>query len=167
MPCNVGLVPPTFHSTVEIIVDQSGCTVLQTIIYPTRTVGLPQSSVGMLPAPSSAAVPKTKCQMKIQRFINFVISQLLFLNADDPKKDIKLFTNSPGDSVTAGMGIYDAMKLCNADVSTVCLGLAASMGAFLPATGTKGKRYCMSNSKVMIHQPLGSVGGVGTKVKHL
>ncbi|KAI5421916.1 variant 2 [Lathyrus oleraceus] len=95
---------------------------------------------------------------------DFVISQLLFLDADDPKKDIKLFINSPGGSVTAGMGIYDAMKLCNADVSIVCFGLAASMGAFLLAAGTKGKRYCMPNSKVMIHQPLGSVGGVGTKV---
>ncbi|XP_058763068.1 ATP-dependent Clp protease proteolytic subunit 3, chloroplastic-like [Vicia villosa] len=84
---------------------------------------------------------------------DFVISQLLFLDADDPKKDIKLFINSPGGSVTAGMGIYDAMKLCKADVSTVCLRLAASMGAFLLAAGTKGKRYCMPNSRVMIHQP--------------
>ncbi|KAI5421917.1 variant 3, partial [Lathyrus oleraceus] len=75
-----------------------------------------------------------------------------------------MFINSPGGSVTAGMGIYDAMKLCNADVSIVCFGLAASMGAFLLAAGTKGKRYCMPNSKVMIHQPLGSVGGVGTEV---
>ncbi|XP_058764659.1 ATP-dependent Clp protease proteolytic subunit 3, chloroplastic-like isoform X1 [Vicia villosa] len=91
---------------------------------------------------------------------DFVISQLLFLDADDPKKDIKLFINSPGGSVTAGMGIYDAMKLCKADVSTVCLRLAASMGAFFLAAGTKGKRYCMPNSRVMIHQPLGSVGGI-------
>lgn len=95
---------------------------------------------------------------------DFVISQLLFLDADDPTKDIKLFINSPGGSITAGMGVYDAMKLCKADVSTVCLGLAASMGAFLLAAGTKGKRYCMPNSRVMIHQPLGSVGGKATEM---
>ncbi|XP_061338308.1 ATP-dependent Clp protease proteolytic subunit 3, chloroplastic [Gastrolobium bilobum] len=95
---------------------------------------------------------------------DFVISQLLFLDAEDPKKDIKLFINSPGGSVTAGMGIYDAMKLCKADVSTVCLGLAASMGAFILATGTKGKRYCMPNSRVMIHQPLGTAGGKATEM---
>ncbi|AES80636.1 putative endopeptidase Clp [Medicago truncatula] len=95
---------------------------------------------------------------------DFVISQLLFLDADDPTKDIKLFINSPGGSVTAGMGVYDAMKLCKADVSTVCLGLAASMGAFLLAAGTKGKRYCMPNSRVMIHQPLGSAGGKATEM---
>ncbi|KAK2415244.1 ATP-dependent Clp protease proteolytic subunit 2, mitochondrial [Trifolium repens] len=94
---------------------------------------------------------------------DFVITQLLFLDADDPTKDIKLFINSPGGSVTAGMGIYDAMKLCKADISTVCLGLAASMGAFLLAAGTKGKRYCMPNSRVMIHQPLGSGGGKATE----
>ncbi|KAL1360322.1 hypothetical protein HN51_005688 [Arachis hypogaea] len=93
---------------------------------------------------------------------DFIISQLLFLDADDPKKDIKLFINSPGGSVTAGMGIYDAMKLCKADVSTVCVGLAASMGAFILASGTKGKRYCMPNSRVMIHQPLGTAGGKAT-----
>lgn len=96
---------------------------------------------------------------------DFVISQLLFLDADDPTKDIKLFINSPGGSVTAGMGVYDAMKLCKADVSTVCLGLAASMGAFLLAAGTKGKRYCMPNSRVMIHQPLGSAGGKATEMR--
>lgn len=95
---------------------------------------------------------------------DFVISQLLFLDADDPTKDIKLFINSPGGSITAGMGVYDAMKLCKADVSTVCLGLAASMGAFLLAAGTKGKRYCMPNSRVMIHQPLGSAGGKATEM---
>jgi ATP-dependent Clp protease protease subunit len=88
-----------------------------------------------------------------------IISQLLLLDAQDPTKDIKLFINSPGGSVTAGMGIYDAMKLCKADVSTVCFGLAASMGAFLLAAGTKGKRYCMPNARVMIHQPLGGAGG--------
>ncbi|KAK9066936.1 hypothetical protein SSX86_014260 [Deinandra increscens subsp. villosa] len=93
---------------------------------------------------------------------DFIISQLLFLDAEDDKKDIKLFINSPGGSVTAGMGIYDAMKLCKADISTICIGLAASMGAFLLATGTKGKRFCMPNSKVMIHQPLGKAGGNAT-----
>ncbi|KAL8231151.1 hypothetical protein R6Q57_000929 [Mikania cordata] len=93
---------------------------------------------------------------------DFIISQLLFLDAEDDKKDIKLFINSPGGSVTAGMGIYDAMKLCKADVSTICVGLAASMGAFLLACGTKGKRFCMPNSKVMIHQPLGKAGGNAT-----
>ncbi|XP_028804064.1 ATP-dependent Clp protease proteolytic subunit 3, chloroplastic-like [Neltuma alba] len=95
---------------------------------------------------------------------DFVISQLLFLDAEDPKKDIKLFINSPGGSVTAGMGIYDAMKLCKADVSTICLGLAASMGAFILASGTKGKRFCMPNARVMIHQPLGTAGGKATEM---
>ncbi|XP_065848626.1 ATP-dependent Clp protease proteolytic subunit 3, chloroplastic [Euphorbia lathyris] len=95
---------------------------------------------------------------------DFVISQLLFLDAEDPTKDIKLFINSPGGSVTAGMGIYDAMKLCKADVSTICLGLAASMGAFLLATGAKGKRFCMPNGRVMIHQPLGTAGGKATEM---
>ncbi|KAK9271552.1 hypothetical protein L1049_001912 [Liquidambar formosana] len=95
---------------------------------------------------------------------DFIISQLLFLDAEDPTKDIKLFINSPGGSVTAGMGIYDAMKLCKADVSTVCLGLAASMGAFLLASGTKGKRFCMPNARVMIHQPLGTAGGKATEM---
>lgn len=96
---------------------------------------------------------------------DWIISQLLFLDAEDQTKDIKLFINSPGGSVTAGMGIYDAMKLCKADVSTVCLGLAASMGAFLLASGTKGKRFCMPNARVMIHQPLGTAGGkVGVSI---
>ncbi|XP_028550394.1 ATP-dependent Clp protease proteolytic subunit 3, chloroplastic-like [Dendrobium catenatum] len=90
---------------------------------------------------------------------DLIVSQLLFLDAEDQTKDIKLFINSPGGSVTSGMGIYDAMKLCKADVSTVCLGLAASMGAFLLAAGTKGKRFCMPNARVMIHQPLGTAGG--------
>ncbi|KAK1321347.1 hypothetical protein QJS10_CPA03g00489 [Acorus calamus] len=96
---------------------------------------------------------------------DFIINQLLFLDAEDQKKDIKLFINSPGGSVTDGMGIYDAMKLCKADVSTVCLGLAASMGAFLLAAGTKGKRYCMPNARVMIHQPLGTAGGKTTDMQ--
>uniref|UniRef100_A0A1D1Y1R2 ATP-dependent Clp protease proteolytic subunit n=1 Tax=Anthurium amnicola TaxID=1678845 RepID=A0A1D1Y1R2_9ARAE len=95
---------------------------------------------------------------------DLIISQLLLLDAEDKEKDIKLFINSPGGSVTAGMGIYDAMKLCKADVSTVCLGLAASMGAFLLAAGTKGKRFCMPNARVMIHQPLGTAGGKTTEM---
>ncbi|XP_047328101.1 ATP-dependent Clp protease proteolytic subunit 3, chloroplastic [Impatiens glandulifera] len=93
---------------------------------------------------------------------DFIISQLLFLDAEDNTKDIKLLINSPGGSVTAGMGIYDAMKLCKADVSTICMGLAASMGAFLLASGSKGKRFCMPNGRVMIHQPLGTAGGKAT-----
>lgn len=100
-----------------------------------------------------------------------IISQLLLLDSEDPTKDIKLFINSPGGSVTAGMGIYDAIKLCKADVSTVCFGLAASMGAFLLASGTKGKRYCMPNARVMIHQPLGGASGsaieVGLQVREM
>ncbi|KAL2649770.1 hypothetical protein R1flu_017898 [Riccia fluitans] len=100
-----------------------------------------------------------------------IISQMLLLDAQDPTKDIKLFINSPGGSVTAGMGIYDAMKLCRADVSTTCFGLAASMGAFLLAAGAKGKRYCMPNARVMIHQPLGGAGGsaidVGLQVREM
>ncbi|KAI5076677.1 hypothetical protein GOP47_0008742 [Adiantum capillus-veneris] len=100
-----------------------------------------------------------------------IISQLLLLDAEDSTKDIKLFINSPGGSVTAGMGIYDAIKLCKADVSTVCFGLAASMGAFLLASGTRGKRYCMPNARVMIHQPLGGASGsaieVGLQVREM
>ncbi|KAL6130158.1 hypothetical protein ACLB2K_068539 [Fragaria x ananassa] len=95
---------------------------------------------------------------------DLIISQLLFLDAENPQKDITLFINSPGGSVTAGMGIYDAMKMCKADVSTVCFGLAASMGAFLLASGSKGKRYCMPNARVMIHQPLGTAGGKATEM---
>ncbi|CAM6086872.1 unnamed protein product [Calypogeia fissa] len=95
---------------------------------------------------------------------DIIISQMLLLDAQDPTKDIKLFINSPGGSVTAGMGIYDAMKLCRADVSTTCFGLAASMGAFLLAAGAKGKRYCMPNARVMIHQPLGGAGGTAIEI---
>ncbi|KAL0381438.1 UNVERIFIED_CONTAM: ATP-dependent Clp protease proteolytic subunit, chloroplastic [Sesamum angustifolium] len=95
---------------------------------------------------------------------DFIISQLLLLDSEDQQKDIKLFINSPGGSVTAGMGIYDAMKLCKADVSTICMGLAASMGAFLLASGSKGKRFCMPNARVMIHQPLGTAGGKATEM---
>ena len=89
-----------------------------------------------------------------------VISQLLLLDSQDSTSDIRLYINSPGGSVTAGMGIYDAMQLCRADVSTVCFGLAASMGAMLLCSGAAGKRYAMPNARIMIHQPLG--GGQGT-----
>eukprot|EP00252_Welwitschia_mirabilis_P015071 TRINITY_DN33201_c0_g1_i1.p1 TRINITY_DN33201_c0_g1~~TRINITY_DN33201_c0_g1_i1.p1 ORF type:complete len:325 (-),score=60.76 TRINITY_DN33201_c0_g1_i1:429-1403(-) len=84
---------------------------------------------------------------------DFVVSQLLLLDANDPTKKIQFFINSPGGSVIAGMGVYDVMKLCKADVSTVCFGLAASMGAFILAGGTKGKRFSMPNSRIMIHEP--------------
>ncbi|CAG9465942.1 unnamed protein product [Pedinophyceae sp. YPF-701] len=94
-----------------------------------------------------------------------VVSQLLLLDAQDPTEDIKLFINSPGGSVTAGMGIYDAMKMCRADVSTVCFGLAASMGAFLLGAGTKGKRASMPNSRIMIHQPLGGASGQAVDIE--
>eukprot|EP00894_Picocystis_sp_ML_P005274 jgi/Pico_ML_1/55791/g1429.t1 len=94
-----------------------------------------------------------------------VVSQLLLLDAMDPTKDIKLFINSPGGSVTAGMGIYDAMKMCRADVQTVCFGLAASMGAFLLGAGTKGKRYSMPNARIMIHQPLGGASGQAVDIE--
>eukprot|EP00873_Tetraselmis_striata_P039328 jgi/Tetstr1/459592/TSEL_004956.t1 len=94
-----------------------------------------------------------------------VISQLLLLDSLDSKKDIKLFINSPGGSVTAGMGIYDAMMLCRCDVQTVCFGLAASMGAFLLGAGTKGKRYSMPNARIMIHQPLGGASGQAVDIE--
>lgn len=94
-----------------------------------------------------------------------VVSQLLLLDAQDPTKDIKLFINSPGGSVTAGMGIYDAIKMCRCDVSTVCFGLAASMGAFLLLSGTKGKRYSMPNARIMIHQPLGGASGQAVDIE--
>lgn len=94
-----------------------------------------------------------------------IVSQLLLLDSQDPTKDIKLFINSPGGSVTAGMGIYDAMKMCRADVQTVCFGLAASMGAFLLGAGTKGKRYSMPNARIMIHQPLGGASGQAVDIE--
>jgi len=90
---------------------------------------------------------------------NSVIAQLLFLAADDPEKDIHMYINSPGGSVTAGMAIFDTMNFIKPDVSTICIGMAASMGAFLLTAGKKGKRYCLPNSEVMIHQPLGGVSG--------
>ena len=88
-----------------------------------------------------------------------IVSQLLFLEAEDPGKDIQLYINSPGGSVTAGMAIYDTMQYIKCDVSTICLGMAASMGAFLLAGGTKGKRIALPNSEIMIHQPLGGLPG--------
>lgn len=94
-----------------------------------------------------------------------VKAQLLFLESEDSKADIWLYINSPGGSVTAGMGIYDTMNLVRPDVCTVCTGLAASMGAFLLSSGAKGKRWCLPNSEVMIHQPLGGVQGQATDMK--
>ena len=88
-----------------------------------------------------------------------IVSQLLFLEAEDPGKDIQLYINSPGGSVTAGMAIYDTMQYIKCDVSTICMGMAASMGAFLLASGTKGKRFALPNSEILIHQPL--IGGQG------
>ena len=94
-----------------------------------------------------------------------VIAQLLFLDAEDPGKDIFLYINSPGGSVTAGMAIYDTMRYIKSDVCTICIGMAASMGAFLLAAGTKGKRYALPNSTIMIHQPLGGVQGQASDIK--
>ncbi|SFS58159.1 ATP-dependent Clp endopeptidase proteolytic subunit ClpP [Paenibacillus sp. BC26] len=96
---------------------------------------------------------------------NAVIAQLLFLAADDPEKDIHLYINSPGGSVTAGMGIYDTMQFIKPDVSTICVGLAASMGSLLLTAGAKGKRFALPNSEVMIHQPLGGVRGQASDIK--
>lgn len=90
---------------------------------------------------------------------NLIVAQMLFLEAENPEKDIYLYINSPGGSVTAGMAIYDTMNFIKPDVSTVCIGQAASMGAFLLSGGAKGKRYCLPNSRVMIHQPLGGFQG--------
>ncbi|GGH61242.1 ATP-dependent Clp protease protease subunit [Paenibacillus sp. JGP012] len=96
---------------------------------------------------------------------NLVIAQLLFLAADDPEKDISLYINSPGGSVTAGMGIYDTMQFIKPDVSTICVGMAASMGSLLLTAGAPGKRYALTNSEVMIHQPLGGVQGQAADIK--
>jgi ATP-dependent Clp protease, protease subunit len=93
------------------------------------------------------------------------VAQLLFLQAEDPEKDINLYINSPGGSVTAGMAIYDTIQHIKPDVSTICVGLAASMGAFLLVAGTKGKRFALPNSEVMIHQPLGGVRGQASDIK--
>ncbi|TJY41467.1 ATP-dependent Clp endopeptidase proteolytic subunit ClpP [Cohnella pontilimi] len=96
---------------------------------------------------------------------NLVIAQLLFLAAEDPEKDISLYINSPGGSVTAGMGIYDTMQFIKPDVSTICCGMAASMGSLLLTAGAKGKRYALPNSEIMIHQPLGGVRGQASDIK--
>lgn len=96
---------------------------------------------------------------------NLVVAQLLFLQAEDPNKDISLYVNSPGGSITAGMAIYDTMQYIKPDVSTICIGLAASMGAFLLSSGTKGKRFVLPNSEVMIHQPLGGAEGQATDIE--
>ena len=96
---------------------------------------------------------------------SLVVAQMLFLEADDPDKDIQLYINSPGGSVTAGFAIYDTMQYVKPDVQTICIGMAASMGAFLLAAGTKGKRFALPNSEVMIHQPLGGVRGQATDIK--
>ena len=96
---------------------------------------------------------------------SIVIAQLLFLEADDPDKDIQIYINSPGGSITAGMAIYDTMQYIKCDVSTVCIGMAASMGAFLLAGGAKGKRFALPNAEVMIHQPLGGARGQATEIQ--
>ena len=96
---------------------------------------------------------------------SLVIAQLLFLESEDPTKDISLYINSPGGSVSAGMGIYDTMNYIKCDVSTICVGMAASMGAFLLAGGAKGKRYALTNSEIMIHQPLGGTKGQASDIK--
>ena len=94
-----------------------------------------------------------------------IVAQLLFLEADDPDKDIQLYINSPGGSVTAGMAIYDTMQYIKCDVSTICIGLAASMGAFLLSGGTKGKRLALPNAEIMIHQPSGGAQGQATEIQ--
>lgn len=96
---------------------------------------------------------------------SLVVAQLLFLESEDPGKDINLYINSPGGSVTAGMAIYDTMNYIKCDVSTICIGMAASMGAFLLAGGTKGKRFALPNSEIMIHQPLGGARGQATEIE--
>ena len=96
---------------------------------------------------------------------NSIVAQLLFLDAEDPEKDISLYINSPGGSITAGMAIYDTMQFIKPEVSTICIGMAASMGAFLLAAGEKGKRYALPNSEVMIHQPLGGAQGQATEIE--
>ena len=96
---------------------------------------------------------------------SLVVAQMLFLEAQDPDKDIALYINSPGGSVTAGMAIYDTMNYVKCDVSTICIGMAASMGAFLLSAGAKGKRFALPNSEIMIHQPLGGVRGQASDIK--
>ena len=96
---------------------------------------------------------------------NLVVAQLLFLESEDPDKDIHLYINSPGGVVTAGLAIYDTMQYIKPDVSTICIGMAASMGAFLLSSGTKGKRFALPNAEIMIHQPLGGVNGQAEDIK--
>ena len=96
---------------------------------------------------------------------SLVVAQMLYLESKDPDKDIQLYINSPGGSITAGMAIYDTMQYIKCDVSTICMGLAASMGAFLLSSGTKGKRYALPNSEIMIHQPSGGAKGQATDIK--
>ena len=96
---------------------------------------------------------------------SLVVAQMLFLESQDPDKDIAFYINSPGGSVTAGMAIYDTMNFIKCDVSTICIGMAASMGAFLLSAGTKGKRFALPNSEIMIHQPLGGARGQATDIK--
>ena len=96
---------------------------------------------------------------------NSIVAQLLFLEAEDPDKDISIYINSPGGSITAGMAIYDTMQFIRPDVQTICIGMAASMGAFLLAAGTKGKRLALPNAEVMIHQPLGGAQGQATEIE--
>ncbi|HHY83509.1 MAG TPA: ATP-dependent Clp endopeptidase proteolytic subunit ClpP [Clostridiales bacterium] len=95
---------------------------------------------------------------------SLVVAQLLFLESEDPDKDIRLYINSPGGSVSAGLAIYDTMQYVKCDVSTICIGMAASMGAFLLAAGTKGKRYALPNSEIMIHQPMGGTRGQASDI---
>lgn len=99
------------------------------------------------------------------RMSGIVVAQLLFLEAEDAKKDISIYIDSPGGSVTSGMAIYDTMNYVKPDISTICVGMAASMGAFLLSSGTKGKRYSLPNSEIMIHQPLGGASGQATDIK--
>ena len=96
---------------------------------------------------------------------SLVVAQLLFLESEDPNKDIQLYINSPGGMVTAGMAIYDTMQYIKCDVSTICMGMAASMGAFLLASGTKGKRFALPNAEIMIHQPSGGAKGQATEIQ--
>jgi ATP-dependent Clp protease, protease subunit len=96
---------------------------------------------------------------------SIIVAQLLFLESEDPEKDIQIYINSPGGSVTAGMAIYDTMKFIKCDISTICIGMAASMGAFLLAGGTKGKRFALPNAEVMIHQPSGGARGQASDIK--
>lgn len=96
---------------------------------------------------------------------SLIVAQLLFLEAEDPEKDIQLYINSPGGSITSGMAIYDTMQYIKPDVSTICIGMAASMGAFLLLSGAKGKRFALPNSEIMIHQPLGGMKGQASDIK--